>query len=117
MEVRLHHFGNTYWCHGFGNMLTFPPFRRQGYGGQVLQAATQYIKASPVDVAALFCDPTLEKFYSACGWQRADSPTHLGQPDRYQEYAPLRMMLFLSEKGRANQKDFETQPMYVAWPW
>src|SRR5215510_3247426 len=39
MEARLHHDGTVYQVYGFGNMFTFPPFRRRGYGRQVLQAA------------------------------------------------------------------------------
>ena len=117
MEVSLNHNGNVYRVYGFGNMFTFPPFRRKGYGGQVLQAATHFIQASTVDLAILFCDPKLERFYAAYGWQVTQSLTCLGQPDQYQVYEPSRMMLFTSEKGLANQKDFESQPIYIDWPW
>jgi len=117
MEVRLHHGGNVYHVYGFGNMFTFPPFRKHGYGEQVLLTATNYIRASAVDLAILFCDPKLEGFYAASGWQATHSPTRLGQPDQYQVYEPSRMMLFLSEKGRVHQKDLDNQPVYIDWPW
>ena len=117
MEVSLNHYGNVYRVYGFGNMFTFPPFRKHGYGRQVLQAATRFIQASTVDIAILFCDPKLEDFYAADGWKATYSPTRLGQADQYQVYDPLRMMLFTSEKGLANQKDFESQPIYIDWPW
>jgi hypothetical protein len=98
-------------------MLTFPPFRRRGYGGQVLRAATRFIRESGVDAGMLFCDPRLESFYAAENWVATHSPTRLGEPDRYQEYEPMRMMLFVSEKGLRNKADFETQPFYIESPW
>jgi len=117
LDVTLEHSGSTYHVYGFGNMFTFPPFRKQGYGSQVLEAATEYIKASSFDAAILFCDSKLEPFYATQGWQATRSPTRLGGPDKYEVYDPTRMMLFTSEKGRAGQSDFESQPLYVDWPW
>jgi hypothetical protein len=117
LNLDMAHADKNYVVYGFGNMLTFPPFRRHGYGGQILQAATEFIQTSDADVAILFCDPSLESFYSAKGWSATRSPTRLGRPDQYEEYSPLRMMLFVSEKGRQNQADFETQPLYVDETW
>src|SRR5687768_6126964 len=57
LRLDITHAGSEYRVYGFGNMLTFPPFRRRGYGGQILQAATHWIQESDVDVAILFCDP------------------------------------------------------------
>lgn len=117
LKLDIPHVGVDYQTYGFGNLLTFPPYRKRGYGGQILQAATDFIKESRVDVAILFCDPLLEAFYAAKGWVVTRSPTCLGTPDRYQEYAPSRMMLFVSEKGQRGKIDFETQPMYIQSPW
>ncbi|HLO13951.1 MAG TPA: GNAT family N-acetyltransferase [Anaerolineales bacterium] len=117
LEFSLNHCGNTYRGYGLGNMFTFPPFRKQGYGSQVLQAATRFIQTSTADIGILFCHPTLEPFYAAQGWQTTASQTRLGQPDHFQVYDSSRMMLFISEKGLANQKDFDRQPIYVDWPW
>lgn len=117
LEVILDHCGRTYQIYGFGNMFTFPPFRKQGYGSQVLQSATQYIKTSPVDAAILFCDPKLEPFYATQGWKATRSPTRLGGPEEYEVYNPTRMMLFISEKGQSGKSDFESQPICIDWPW
>jgi GNAT superfamily N-acetyltransferase len=117
LKTHLTHAGSDYRVYGFGNLLTFPPFRRRGHGGQVLQAATKFIQQSDVDVAILFCDPQLDPFYAARAWVPTYSPTRLGKPDQYEDYSPLRMMLFVSEKGRGSKADFETQPLYIDEPW
>jgi hypothetical protein len=117
LKLELAHAGQNYRVYGFGNMLTFPPFRWHGYGGQVLRAATQFVRESDVDAGILFCDPRLEPFYQTESWVTTHSPSRLGGPERYEKYEPLRMMLFVSEKGLQNRADFETQPFYIESPW
>jgi GNAT superfamily N-acetyltransferase len=117
LKIHITHAGMDYQIYGFGNLLTFPPYRRRGYGGKILQAATDFVWQSDVDAAILFCDPALENFYEQKGWVCTRSPTRLGTPDQYEEYAPTRMMLFVSEKGRQNRADFESQPLYIESPW
>ena len=117
LRLDLMHAGNEYKVYGFGNLLTFPPFRGRGFGGQILQRATQFIQQSEVDAGILFCDPVLEAFYGARGWISTRTPTRLGGPETYEDYEPLRMMLFVSEKAFRNQSDFETQPFYIESPW
>ena len=117
LKLNLTHKGERYKVYGFGNMLTFPPFRKRGYGGQILEAATQFIRQSDVDAAILFCDPQLESFYATQNWVPTQSPTRVGEPGHYEEYEPTRMMLFVSEKGIQSKTDFETEPLYIEWPW
>ena len=117
MKLNIPHAGQEYSVYGFGNMLTFPPYRKHGYGRKILQAATDFIGQSQVDVAILFCDKSLEKYYGAAGWLPTHSPTYLGYAGQPVAYEPLRMMLFISEKGKAAQKDFESSPLHVDYPW
>jgi GNAT superfamily N-acetyltransferase len=117
LKLNLTQAGIDYCIYGFGNLLTFPPYRRRGYGGQILQAATDFIQQSDADAAILFCDHLLEPFYAEKGWEVIPSPTRLGILDRYEEYAPSRMMLFVSEKGERGKTDCESQPIYIDWPW
>jgi GNAT superfamily N-acetyltransferase len=117
LKLNLKLAGIDYRIYGFGNLLTFPPYRKRGYGGQILQAATTFIEQSDVDAAILFCDRLLEPFYAAKHWVATRGPTRLGCLDRYEEYAPSRMMLFVSEKGYRGRADFESQPLYIDWPW
>jgi predicted GNAT family N-acyltransferase len=111
------HMNQEYTIYGFGNMFTFPPYRNHGYGQKVLQAATEFIQKSAVDVGILFCDKSLEQYYSAKGWRATHSPTYLGYPKNQLPYEPLRMMLFISEKGKAAQTDFENSPLWIDYPW
>ena len=117
LKLNLTHMDVMYQVYGFGNLLTFPPYRKRGYGSQVLQTATDFIQQSDADVAILFCDRLLEPFYAEKGWSLTESPTRLGNPERSEEYEPSRMMLFVSEKGRTGRADFESQPIYIAEPW
>ena len=117
LKLPLLHAGIDYQIYGFGNLLTFPPYRRRGYGGRILQAATEFISQSEVDAAILFCDRLLESFYAEKVWIATRTPTRLGRPERYEEYSPSRMMLFVSEKGQRGRADFESEPMYIDWPW
>ena len=117
MKRDISHAGQEYTIYGLGNMLTFAPYRKQGYGRKILHAATHYIYGSNVDVAILFCDKSLEKYYATEGWVATRSPTYLGYPNEQILYEPLRMMLFVSEKGRAAQTDFETFPLHIDYPW
>ena len=70
-----------------------------------------------MDAAILFCDRLLEPFYAERGWMATRSPTRLGRLDQYKEYMPSRMMLFVSEKAQDGKADFESQPIYIDWPW
>ena len=117
LTLNIPHAGVEYQTYGFGNLLTFPPYRKHGYGGQILQAATDFVKQSEADVAILFCDRLLEAFYADKGWVVTHSPTRLGTPAQSQEYAPSRMMLFVSEKGQRGKLSFETQPLHIDSPW
>ena len=117
LKLNLTHTRNEYLIYGFGNLLTFPPYRRRGYGRQILQAATDFIRQREVDAGILFCDRLLESFCAEKGWISTPSPTRLGSPNHYEEYSPSRMMLFVTESGQRGAADFESPPIYVDWPW
>ena len=112
LRLDLDHGGQTYTSYGFGNMFTFPPYRREGYGQQVLAMATDYIQRSGIDIAVLFCAPTLEVFYARSGWQVIRTPVPIGTPSEYETHDVTPMMLFVSEKGQQGKRDFERQPLY-----
>jgi GNAT superfamily N-acetyltransferase len=117
MKRDISHAGQDYTIYGFGNMFTFAPYRKHGYGRKILHTATEYIQHRVIDVAISFCDKTLEKYYAAEGWLTTHSPTYLGYPKEALPYEPLRMMLFISEKGKAAHPDFENSPLRIDYPW
>jgi GNAT superfamily N-acetyltransferase len=109
--------GKEFDLFGFGNMFTFAPFRKKGYGKQILRSATEYIREGDADIAGLYCDPSLEPFYASEGWIVTRGETRLGSPKKYSVYEPIRMMQFVSEKGQASRADFDHLPIYLDWPW
>lgn len=117
LTVEIVHHDIPYTVLGFGNMLTFPPYEKQGYGSQVLRMATEHIQNSGADIGILFCAPRLESFYSKCGWEPSRGTTYIGAVDDQERYDELRMMLYVSEKGRRGREDFEQFPLSISWPW
>lgn len=96
------HSGVSYAVYGFGNMFTFPPYRREGHGKTLLGMATDYIRTSDVDLGILFCDAELQSYYAACGWEIA--PDHA-------------MVVFVSDKGKAGRDALLTQPLHIEQYW
>lgn len=118
IRMDLDHAGPTWRVYGLGNVLTYPSFRGEGHGRRVVDAATQYIGDSDADVAALFCDPGLAGLYAKSGWTAMEGATTLvGSKADPTPYGALRMMLFVSAKGRAGRPLFEGHPWYVGDPW
>lgn len=117
LHLNLPHAGHMYSSYGFGNMFTFPPYRGEGHGQHVLALATNFIQQSSIDVAVLFCDPTLEAFYARSGWHVIHTPVRIGTPSAYEPHAVTPMMLFVSQKGQHGKGDFERQPLYIESPW
>jgi hypothetical protein len=112
------HAGHKLACYGFGNVFTFPPYRNEGFGKQITDAATRYILASPVDIAMLFCDTKLIPFYGAFGWEVLEgAETRFGTPENPTVFDTTRMTLFVSEKGQQARAAFVEQPYYIESPW
>ncbi|MBI3973852.1 MAG: GNAT family N-acetyltransferase [Chloroflexi bacterium] len=118
IEMTIGHTGETVRLFGLGNVFTYPSFRKQGYGSQVVTAATQYIQSSAADVAALFCEPNLAGFYAKAGWQEIHGVTiFTGKGGLPTASAATRMMLFVSEKGRSGRGAFESAPLSLQHGW
>lgn len=121
IEVNITHSGQIYNVCGICNVFTFPLFRNKGYGKQVVEAATNYILQSGADIGILFCDQRFELFYASKGWEALNnSITRIGTPGDYKPYSNtsnIRMMLFVSEKGKKGRSAFTNQPMYIKYIW
>jgi predicted N-acetyltransferase YhbS len=118
IKMKLDHAGTDYLVYGLGNVFTFPPYRGNGYGKEAVKAGTSYIAKSDADVAILFCDPGLKSFYEKAGWAGLpQASTRIGTPKESEENDGLRMMLLLSERGKAGYASFVNQPLYIDDPW
>ena len=117
-RMNLQHAGMEYDMACLGNVFTFPGARRRGYGRRVVDEATRHILAGSSDIAALFCDSDLEDFYKQSGWEPIHgSKTMLTGGGKPEVLDAVRMMLFISEKGRAGRHAFGTLPQHVPFPW
>jgi GNAT superfamily N-acetyltransferase len=108
------HAGASYKVYGVSAVFTFPAFRQEGYGTQVIRAATDFIRGSDADVAMLFCLPQLVPFYEHVGWEAPPNAQILyGDQDYPHEEEIATCMLFVSERGQAAREAFSTRPVYV----
>ena len=112
----LEHDGVTYKAYGLTGMFTFPSFRSQGYGSQIIAAGTNYIQKSDADIAMLYCDESLRDLYANQGWIHMDrSTSYIGtkeEPELVDD--EILMMLFLSPKGQHGQAAFNTKPIHFS---
>ena len=109
----LEHAGQVYKTYGITGVFTFPGLRGQGYGSQVVHAASSHIAHSDADIGMFHCDPGLAGFYALCGWLPMYSArTWVGARDNIVTCDELMMMQFLSEKGRRGQESFQQEPVF-----
>jgi GNAT superfamily N-acetyltransferase len=109
----LEHTGEAYKTCGLSGVFTHPSFREQGYGRQMVEAGTAYIKHSDADIGLLWCAPSLKGFYARSGWVGLEkSRTLIGPKEAPIVYHLLLMMLFISKKGQRSQPSFESEPIY-----
>lgn len=114
------HAGESYRLYCLGDVLTYPAFRRRGHGGEVVAAATRLIREdAAADAAILFTEPATTGFYAVHGWQRVSTLTATyGHPVAPEPAQGTAMMLFLSDRARQRQRDFETRTLELpGWGW
>ena len=110
----LQHADETFQVYGLSAVYTYPAYRSEGFGRQVVQAATNFIHTSNADVAMLFCLPERADFYRVSGWQPLPAATILyGDPEQPSVNEETVMMQFVSAKGMQHQNTFAHQPVYV----
>ena len=60
------HEGIIYQCYGLSGVMTYPFFRKRGYGGQVVESAMSVMREDPsTDIALLWTEPHNLSFYTA----------------------------------------------------
>jgi len=109
----LQHAGETYITYGLSGVFTYPAFRKQGYGLQLVRSAKDYIEQRR-DADIVLFHSTLKGFYEQAGFERMERlVTHVGDPQNPGRSDETGFMLFLSEKGRRGRRGFERGPVYV----
>jgi predicted acetyltransferase len=89
--------GHSYKVYGLGLVLTYPEYRKQGYGRQVVSVATRFIQQeATADLAILQTAPQLEQFYGEHGWIHTPNITVLsGSPENPIDTDAWIMTMFL----------------------
>jgi GNAT superfamily N-acetyltransferase len=109
----LHHAGEVYVTYGLSGVFTYPAFRKQGYGLQLVQSAKDYIEQQ-ADADIVLFHSILKGFYEKAGFERMERLiTLVGNPQNPERCEETAFMLFLSEKGKRGRNCFEAEPVYI----
>jgi predicted acetyltransferase len=107
----LTHEEQTYKTYGLVSVMTFPSYRNQGYGIQLITKAKKYIEQTNGDIVIFHSDQI--GFYEKVGFEYVEKVKLLkGEPDHPIPDDERPFMLFLSEKAKTNRSDFESKPVY-----
>lgn len=103
-----------YKAYGLSGVFTYPNFRGQGYGLQIVNLGTKYITKQDGDIGIFHCKPSLEQFYKRAGWiaMNMAPATLIGNTGNHTKSDELMFMKFLSKKGKMGRKSFEEKPLY-----
>lgn len=115
-------FADEEWiCGGVCSVFSFPAFRKQGYGRQVVEAVTTHMRRTAIiDFGLLWTNPRNQSFYMQSGWEAMPQMTTLmgdeSKPEIYEDEVP--MMVFCSHRAKAARALFEQGRLYIGpWTW
>jgi GNAT superfamily N-acetyltransferase len=109
----LEHADTTFRAYGLTGVFTYPAFRGQGYGLQLVQHATKYIDTQDADIAILNCDPQNVAFYRRAGWESLPhAETFVGPRENPIQVDEVLMMRFISPQGQRSRPAFEQGRLY-----
>ena len=108
----LHHAGQEYKAYGFTEVFTYPVWRRQGYGLQLIRAASEYIEQQG-DADLIMFHSTVRGFYELVGFEPMDEMvTLIGDPSHPRRSNDIGFMRFVSEKGKQGREQFAKETLY-----
>lgn len=111
VSKQLTHIGQTYKTYGLSGMFTYPSLRGKGRGLNVVKTAIDYIGKQDGDIVLI--TSILAGYYEKAGIEYLPSAkVFSGNPDHQKDACERVYMQFLSEKGKAGRKDFETHPIF-----
>lgn len=116
VEVPIDRDGVVYAAGALTGVLTFPSFRREGWGGRLVRHAVRRIEASDADLGLICCRPETGDFYArASGWgQLPDVQVVVGDTREVAEPTPqVALTRFLSDRARADRNGFEGSTLWL----
>jgi GNAT superfamily N-acetyltransferase len=109
----IEHAETTFKAYGLTGVFTYPAFRGQGYGLQLVQHATGYIDAQDADIALFNCDNNVIAFYQRAGWETfPQTQTCIGSREEPIRVDEMLMMRFISSKGQRFRPSFEQGQLF-----
>lgn len=112
----LSHRGQTYLAYGLSEVVTHPLYQRRGIASEVIRAAAQFIMEEHADISIFTCKDDRVPFYTRGGWTAIKGACFVGgtreKPFRSDSLNLVTMMMFLSQKGKEHQTDFENTDIF-----
>jgi predicted acetyltransferase len=97
---------------GLSNVFTFAPYRREGHASETVRVANSLIDERDPDIAILFCEDELVRFYAALGWTAAPRGGIASAAD-----VPLAMVRQPALDGADLIAGLRQSPVVVATAW
>lgn len=116
----IQHQGQHYVTYGLGGVLTYPAFRKRGFGAWVVKEATEYIhEQANADIAILWTSTDNISFYERAGWEHTPNiKLMVGDPDNPHQSEGEVLMCFISETAQTDRHQFIENSVYFgkyAW--
>lgn len=115
------HGGRRFAAGGLSTVVTNERARGRGYGGQLVSAAREEMRAQGLDLGLFTCDRPLQAFYERAGWRVLPGAVLVGGtaqapfPSDRPGFDKVTMADFFSAAGRAAQASFEHTRIEL-WP-
>ncbi len=117
LQKAIIHAGETYQACGLSWVHTSRPWRGQGFGHRVVNAATTYLLTSGTDLIVFTCDPSLRQFYEQSGYLCMEGTSLIGgtraHPFPSDTLGKVTMMRFVSGKAQRQRSSFADVPIFL----
>jgi predicted acetyltransferase len=114
LTFSIEHAGKTYRVCGISGVMTYPEYRKFGYGRRVIAGANKYIESKGVDFGMLMTGPDLHKFYKRNGWIVIPKPTVLVGDKANPRQEDCNVLIYpVSERGHQAVNVFANATVYV----
>ncbi|MCA9368728.1 MAG: GNAT family N-acetyltransferase [Pseudomonadales bacterium] len=107
------HLGTEFTLYGLTGVLTYPSFRKRGFGTQIVQEGMKYIDQQvDRDIVLYSCEDENSSFYQKCGWIFNDIPVLEGDASNPKVTKSRVAMQFVSDKAQKYKNEFLSSPLF-----
>lgn len=113
----LEHEGVIYKAFGLSEVMTYPAYRKKGFGLRLIREAVKWIKKNDADIGIFTCDDQLVHFYESGGWEHIKHTCLVGgtvkKPFRSDQLEKVTLIRFFSENAQINRHQFEGKDIHL----